>query len=387
MLCCPTEVRALPKKKERRQRVNDPEGTKRNIVEVGTREFAQNGFDGARVDAIANRTRTAMATKVHGRMLVGLIGSNIGKSLSPALHEDAFAAAGMVGHYHLMDVSVLSDRRLEDLLAAARTAGFAGLNITHPFKETVLPLLDCLSAEAAEIGAVNTVVIDKDGRTTGHNTDRSGFRHAFREGLGEASVHGKPVLLLGAGGAGRAVAFALMDMGASLIKIRDIDTNRANGLCADLAGRFGAGHSAPSIRRSRTSRRPKRRPSPASATQRRSACRVIRACHSIPIRFSPASSWPTSSTRRSKQNSWAWRAAAERASWAAPACACTRRPRPSGCSPASNPTGAACIGPSPRPPAAATVNSPSSTEMLMAAPAVRWLSRRAGNRRAARRSY
>jgi shikimate dehydrogenase len=244
MLCCPTEVRALPKKKERRQRVNDPEGTKRNIVEVGTREFAQNGFDGARVDAIANRTRTAMATKVHGRMLVGLIGSNIGKSLSPALHEDAFAAAGMVGHYHLMDVSVLSDRRLEDLLAAARTAGFAGLNITHPFKETVLPLLDCLSAEAAEIGAVNTVVIDKDGRTTGHNTDRSGFRHAFREGLGEASVHGKPVLLLGAGGAGRAVAFALMDMGASLIKIRDIDTNRANGLCADLAGRFGAGHSA-----------------------------------------------------------------------------------------------------------------------------------------------
>ena len=177
---------------------------------------------------------------VRGRMLVGLIGSNIGKSLSPTLHEDAFAAAGMVGHYHLMDVSVLSGRRLEDLLTAARTAGFAGLNITHPFKEAVIALIDSLSPEAAEIGAVNTVVIDKDGHMTGHNTDRSGFRHAFLEELGEASVRDKPVLLLGAGGAGRAVAFALMDMGASLIKVRDIDTARANGLCTDLAARFGA---------------------------------------------------------------------------------------------------------------------------------------------------
>ena len=168
-------------------------------------------------------------------MLVGLIGSNISKSLSPALHEDAFAAAGMVGHYHLMDVSVLGGRRLDDLLAAARTAGFAGLNITHPFKEAVIALLDCLSPEAAETGAVNTVVIDKDGRTTGHNTDRSGFRHAFQEELGETSTRDKNVLLLGAGGAGRAVAFALMDMGAKLIKVRDIDTNRADNLCADLA--------------------------------------------------------------------------------------------------------------------------------------------------------
>jgi shikimate dehydrogenase len=174
-----------------------------------------------------------------GRRLVGLIGSNIGKSLSPALHEDAFAAAGMVGHYHLMDVSVLSGRRLEDLLAAARTAGFAGLNITHPFKQAVMPLLDSLSPEAAEIGAVNTVVIDKTGCTRGYNTDRSGFRQAFLEELGEASVRDNAVLLLGAGGAGRAVAFGLMDMGVRLIRVHDIDANRAEGLCADLADRFG----------------------------------------------------------------------------------------------------------------------------------------------------
>jgi shikimate dehydrogenase len=169
------------------------------------------------------------------RVLVGLIGSNIGGSLSPALHEDAFAAAGMVGHYHLMDVSVLPGRSLTDLLAAARTAGFAGVNVTFPFKEAVIPLLDALSPEAAEIGAVNTVVFDPDGRTTGHNTDRSGFRAAFREALGEASVRGHCVLLVGAGGAGRAVAFALKDMGARLIRIHDQDAARASGLCKDLA--------------------------------------------------------------------------------------------------------------------------------------------------------
>jgi shikimate dehydrogenase len=178
------------------------------------------------------------------RKLVGLIGSNIGGSLSPALHEDAFAAAGMVGHYHLMDVATLPGRRLNDLLTAARMAGFAGVNVTFPFKEAVIPLLDTISPEAREIGAVNTVVIDADGRTTGHNTDRSGFRRAFLEQLGPECVRDKPVLQLGAGGAGRAVAFALMDMGVGLLKIHDRDAARASGLYADLAARFGAGRCA-----------------------------------------------------------------------------------------------------------------------------------------------
>jgi shikimate dehydrogenase len=171
------------------------------------------------------------------RMLVGLIGRNIGGSLAPALHEDAFAAAGTVGHYHLMDVSALGGRTLEQLLAAARTAGFAGLNITFPFKEAVIPLLDHLSPEAAEIGAVNTVVFDGDGHATGYNTDRSGFRAAFREELDEASVRGKPVLLLGAGGAGRAVAFALQDMGAAVIRIHDQDGARARRLNKELTAK------------------------------------------------------------------------------------------------------------------------------------------------------
>jgi shikimate dehydrogenase len=173
-------------------------------------------------------------------MLVGLIGATIGRSLSPALHEDAFAACGMTGHYHLMD-STEPKRGLRELLEAARTAGFAGVNVTFPFKEAVLELLDEVSPEAAEIGAVNTVVFDLGGRTTGHNTDRSGFRAAFGEAFGTNAVRGEAVLQLGAGGAGRAVAFALMDLGAAPLRIYDRDIGRARGLVADLAERFSAG--------------------------------------------------------------------------------------------------------------------------------------------------
>lgn len=174
------------------------------------------------------------------RTLLGLIGANIGASLAPALHEDACAALGIVGHYHLMDIDTLPGRRLEDLFTAVRTAGFSGINVTYPFKEAVIPLLDTLSPEAAEIGAVNTVTIDRAGRTVGYNTDRSGFRQAFIEAFGADRIRGRDVLLLGAGGAGRAVAYAMMDLGASRLRIFDRDMTRADGLCADLAARFGA---------------------------------------------------------------------------------------------------------------------------------------------------
>ncbi|WP_300299747.1 shikimate dehydrogenase [Ferrovibrio sp.] len=175
------------------------------------------------------------------RFLVGLIGANIGKSLSPALHEDAFAAAGAQGYYHLMDLQVLQGRAtLESLLVAVRTAGFAGVNVTHPVKEAVLPLLDEVSPEAREIGAVNTVVIGRDGRTAGHNTDRTGFRRAFEEVLGGKAAARQQVLLLGAGGAGRAVACALMDLGVQVLHVFDTDAARAQTFAADLQGRFGA---------------------------------------------------------------------------------------------------------------------------------------------------
>jgi shikimate dehydrogenase len=174
------------------------------------------------------------------RVLIGLIGANIMGSLSPALHADAFAAAGIDGYYHLMDIDRLSERRLAPLLAAAKTAGFAGANVTFPFKQEIMPLLDRIDAEAAEIGAVNTVTIAPDGSTAGYNTDRIGFRRSFETGLGRASAEGATVALIGAGGAGCAVAFALMDLGVATIVLHDRDHDRASALIGALVARYGA---------------------------------------------------------------------------------------------------------------------------------------------------
>ncbi|MGE0734500.1 MAG: shikimate dehydrogenase [Alphaproteobacteria bacterium] len=181
------------------------------------------------------------APKIAARALVGLIGANIQSSISPLLHEDAFAALGVRGHYHLMDLDLLPGRSLRELLDAARAAGFAGVNVTYPCKEAVIPLLDAVSDEARQIGAVNTVTIDRERRTHGYNTDRIGFRRSFEDGLGRAAIAGKTAILIGAGGAGRAVAFALFDLGAARVRIRDIDTARAHALAHDLNMHFGTG--------------------------------------------------------------------------------------------------------------------------------------------------
>ena len=174
------------------------------------------------------------------RILVGLIGRNIQGSLSPALFADAFAAAGIDGFYHLMDADHLPNRRLAELLDAIKTAGFAGANITYPFKQDILPLLDAIDPEAAEVGAINTVAIAQDGRSTGYNFDRHGWRDSFAESLGADSARGKTVVLIGAGGAGRAVAFALMDLGVGTLVLHDLDLARAKALAADVAKHYGA---------------------------------------------------------------------------------------------------------------------------------------------------
>src|SRR5262249_39094836 len=134
---------------------------------------------------------------------------------------------------------------LEGLLAAVKAAGFDGINVTFPCKQTVIPMLDEMSAEAQQIGAVNTVTISPDQRTTGYNTDRTGFRRAFEEGLGRGSVEGMSAVLVGAGGAGRAVAFALMDLGAACVHIHDTDRGRAASLADDLAHHYGSSRAIP----------------------------------------------------------------------------------------------------------------------------------------------
>jgi shikimate dehydrogenase len=174
------------------------------------------------------------------KILVGLIGRNIQGSLSPALFADAFAAAGIDGFYHLMDADRLPGRQLPQLLDAIKAAGFAGANITYPFKQDIIPLLDAIDPEATQVGAINTVAIAVDGRTTGYNFDRRGWRNSFAETLGPDSAQGKTVVLIGAGGAGRAVAFALMDLGVAAVVLHDLDRSRASALQADVSRHYGA---------------------------------------------------------------------------------------------------------------------------------------------------
>jgi shikimate dehydrogenase len=167
--------------------------------------------------------------------VIGLIGAGIGGSLSPPLHEREAAALGIPYAYRTLDIDVLG-RDEGELLAAARDAGYAGLNVTHPCKQRVIAHLDALDADAAAIGAVNTVVIH-DGRTTGHNTDAAGFAASLRRGLPGARLD--RVVLLGAGGAGSALAHALRGLGVAELIVVDADRDRAAALARAVGGRAG----------------------------------------------------------------------------------------------------------------------------------------------------
>jgi shikimate dehydrogenase len=173
--------------------------------------------------------------------LVGLIGAGIQASLTPALHEQEGAAQGLCTIYKLIDLERLGlgADALPDLLCAAGRMGFAGLNITHPCKQRVIPLLDELSPEARALGAVNTVLL-RDGRRVGHNTDWWGFAESFRRFLPDAKCD--RVVLLGAGGAGSAVAHAALVLGVGHLAILDVDGSRAARLAAELCERFGRDH-------------------------------------------------------------------------------------------------------------------------------------------------
>lgn len=172
-------------------------------------------------------------------VLAGLIGSGIGASLTPTLHEHEGAAHGLRYTYQTVDSTVLGfgPERLPHLLRAAHEFGFRGLNITHPFKREVLAHLDALSPDAENLGSVNTVVFD-GGRTTGHNTDWSGFAQSFRRGLPGADL--TAAVQVGAGGAGAAVAHAALTLGTEQLSIIDVDLDRSTALAGQLADRFGA---------------------------------------------------------------------------------------------------------------------------------------------------
>lgn len=174
-----------------------------------------------------------------GAITIGLVGRGIGASLTPLMHEREGARLGLDYTYHLIDFDRLGldDADLPAVLAEARALGFAGLNVTYPFKQVVLPLLDDLSPEAVAIGAVNTVVLG-GARTIGHNTDCWGFAESFRQGL--ASVPRGRVLQLGSGGAGAAVSQALLQCGTERLDIFDTQPGKAEALAARLRRLLGA---------------------------------------------------------------------------------------------------------------------------------------------------
>lgn len=173
-------------------------------------------------------------------ILAGLIGAGIQASRTPALHEHEGDAQGMRYLYRLIDLDVLrlDTAALPQLLDGAQHMGFTGLNITFPCKQVIIPLLDELSAEARGIGAVNTVVF-KDGKRTGHNTDCLGFAEGFRRGLSQAAR--RRVVQMGAGGAGAAVAHALLREEVEQLTVFEVDPSRAQSLVDNLNAHFGAG--------------------------------------------------------------------------------------------------------------------------------------------------
>jgi len=167
------------------------------------------------------------------KILLGLIGAGIQRSMSPMLHEEEGRHHGLRVHYQLIDVD--DPEVLPNLVRAARMIGFAGLNVTYPFKQSVLPLLDAVSDEARAIGAVNTIVRQGE-RLVGHNTDGSGWSWGFRRALPGADL--ARVVLLGAGGAGSACADAVLRLGARELLIVDREPGRAAELAARLNSHF-----------------------------------------------------------------------------------------------------------------------------------------------------
>lgn len=159
----------------------------------------------------------------------GLIGKGIGASLTPAMHMQEGARQGLNYHYELIDVSQMGETppSLDALLKDAQSRGLDGLNITHPFKQLVLPLLNEISEDAKALGAVNTVVL-RDGQRIGHNTDWWGFSESFKLGLPKADL--QSVVQLGAGGAGAATAYAILKLGAQKLTVFDPDQDKVVAL-------------------------------------------------------------------------------------------------------------------------------------------------------------
>ena len=169
-------------------------------------------------------------TRVHG-----IFGYPVEHTFSPGMHNAAFKKISMDACYVAFPVH---PEKLGDAMKAIIPLGLHGLNVTVPHKEKVMPFLNELSEEARLIGAVNTIEV-RDGKLVGHNTDGRGFIRSLKEEAG-FKPKGKKFLIIGSGGAARAISFSLALAGAGQIALRDVDSPKAEALVRDLREKAGA---------------------------------------------------------------------------------------------------------------------------------------------------
>jgi len=167
--------------------------------------------------------------------LLGIIGNPVRASLSPAMQQAALRHLKLDAHYQAFEIA---PGHVRTVLRALPLLGFWGINVTIPYKEKVVPLLDEVDAAASAIGAVNTIVV-RGGRLLGYNTDAEGFRLAMEIG-GRTDLHGARVLVVGAGGAARAVAFASLARGCRSLQIANRSAARSRSLCRALRVNYPA---------------------------------------------------------------------------------------------------------------------------------------------------
>jgi shikimate dehydrogenase len=176
---------------------------------------------------------------ISGRtQVVGLLGWPVGHSVSPPMHNSAFAALGLDWRYVPLPVSPAPAERIGEAVRGLVALGLRGANVTVPHKQAVIPFLDQLTPAAQAIGAVNTILVDPNGELHGDNTDARGFIADLRDhGVDPA---GQRVLVIGAGGSARAVVYGLAEAGAASISILNRTESRAASLVNDLSPHFPA---------------------------------------------------------------------------------------------------------------------------------------------------
>ena len=167
---------------------------------------------------------------------MGLIGDNIAASQMPRLQEEA---GRQLGRPVLYERLVPRERGLDfdALFDRCRADGFRGVNVTYPYKERAVRRVGVENPAVRALGAVNTVLFEPEG-PRGHNTDHSGFTAAYRAARGDAAAG--PVCMIGTGGVGRAVAFALASLGASDLRLVDRDAGKAHALAEEIAAAGGS---------------------------------------------------------------------------------------------------------------------------------------------------